>query len=184
MVPRCRERCLDCIRYPFPKIWYHPICYEILEATYHPSDELIFSNLGRFAAAIKPMFEPVSTKKRDSRVGFGRSLQHVYNQHHPKHFQPRLTPETAARDSRHHSRDDWTVLVLDYPRRASLAAGTHGTERRHPMYPARSHPRRVDPITTPRLDQSPWYNVLEAEHSHPEAYVSFDVWLSILNRLL
>ncbi|RAL04253.1 uncharacterized protein BO80DRAFT_491448 [Aspergillus ibericus CBS 121593] len=57
VVPEYRYPCASCNRSPSPSVWFHPACYEILEATYEPSGKPTMEELGKLAAATRPRYE-------------------------------------------------------------------------------------------------------------------------------
>ncbi|PWY67610.1 hypothetical protein BO94DRAFT_612015 [Aspergillus sclerotioniger CBS 115572] len=216
-------------RNPYHRIWFHPICYELLESTDRSSDGPILCDLGRFAAAIKPTFEPLSTKHEVvASVLEGLLSEHATNIIQNTFSQDllrKLPPEililiaemigpcwylTVLGEHRRllqHmkqnrniqctqldlTRDIW-MSRIDY-RGASYVTGISNSPLESSSTSDVSLIKApdtnskivlsVDGIglrglqllnlnSSPALDQSPWYDVLEAENPHPEAYVSFD----------
>ena len=58
MASECELPCGGCSYHPYPLVWFHATCYNILEASYKPSNKPSFEDLRRFADAVKPIYEP------------------------------------------------------------------------------------------------------------------------------
>jgi hypothetical protein len=56
-VPGCRRPCARCFRSPYPSVWFHPTCYNVLQDSYEPSKKPTSEDLRRFADATRPVYK-------------------------------------------------------------------------------------------------------------------------------
>ncbi|PYH88071.1 hypothetical protein BO71DRAFT_404140 [Aspergillus ellipticus CBS 707.79] len=57
-VPECRSPCAGCSYSPYPAVWFHAPCYDVLQHSYdEPSEKPTPDELRRFADAIRPVYQ-------------------------------------------------------------------------------------------------------------------------------
>lgn len=62
-IPECGDPCGPCLRSPYPSVWFHAACYNVLKSSYVPSKKPTFEDLGRFADATRPTYKSQKKKK-------------------------------------------------------------------------------------------------------------------------
>ncbi|KAE8143712.1 hypothetical protein BDV38DRAFT_231964 [Aspergillus pseudotamarii] len=65
-IPECRDPCGPCLRSPYPSVWFHAACYNVLEKSYEPSKKPTFEDLGRFADATRPTYKSQNKKHEET----------------------------------------------------------------------------------------------------------------------
>ncbi|KAB8214179.1 hypothetical protein BDV33DRAFT_196335 [Aspergillus novoparasiticus] len=56
-VPDCRYPCGRCSYSPYPMVWFHTACYDVLQNSYGPSEKPTSKDLRRFADATRPVYK-------------------------------------------------------------------------------------------------------------------------------
>ncbi|PYI02015.1 hypothetical protein BO78DRAFT_326207 [Aspergillus sclerotiicarbonarius CBS 121057] len=229
VVPEYRYPCASCNRSPSPSVWFHPACYEILEATYEPSEKLTSEELGRFAAATRPSYEPCHAKggevasvlegllsKYTTPILQGSFDQNLYERlplelrvmiaeligpcwyltvlgESRRLIEHLRQPQESQCMQLDLTRDIW-MSRINY-RGISYVACISNQPLESTVTSARPHIKPpgtiskivlsmdgiglrgvqvLGPNSSPASDRSPWFEILEANHSHLNAQVTFD----------
>ncbi|KAF7623786.1 hypothetical protein AFLA_007510 [Aspergillus flavus NRRL3357] len=51
-IPECGDPCGPCLRSPYPSVWFHAACYNVLKSSYVPSKKPTFEDLGSFSQSL------------------------------------------------------------------------------------------------------------------------------------
>ncbi|KAJ9370750.1 hypothetical protein DTO282E5_4510 [Paecilomyces variotii] len=65
-VPECKSPCAGCSYSPYPRIWFHATCYDVLLDSFEPSEKPTSDELERFANATSPFYKPQREESKES----------------------------------------------------------------------------------------------------------------------